>query len=386
MQIVESADEAAAALDGCRFLDAEFMYRPRPDREREQVVFDYTLRSRLRQLDQRDAVLLLANSDETIDSLKRFADEFLHLRFLAIQVNPTRTPQPSTSSESTPHRLQWEHPEQWQRYQTTDRWARIDYALSIASRLTQAGYLLMPAHDAVWGEGLLNHLVSRSQRFAANGHPAAISPYTDHQHASVPSIDIDPDVIDLLNTAFGRDPLLPWKMRFDQMQAFWGKMSLMPFSLCGAVRDEADQQVWEDDLVIDGVLRRLGYGVRCCWVNNPAVYHQALPVFDRDGVRNVIRRTLHYSLNIPSDPIGGSSLNFPLGKLARLKRLLNPRFAHLNAQAEALIAECADEIETRLEQFGASWLDWGAYRHVVRVGDPAVEVWGRSQTPGFNLV
>ncbi|MEZ4667157.1 MAG: hypothetical protein R3E39_04430 [Anaerolineae bacterium] len=42
--------EAAAWLAGKRYVNAEFMYKPRPSREREQIVFDYTLRSRLEQL------------------------------------------------------------------------------------------------------------------------------------------------------------------------------------------------------------------------------------------------------------------------------------------------------------------------------------------------
>jgi hypothetical protein len=154
-------------------------------------------------------------------------------------------------------------------------------------------------------------------------------------------------------------------------------MGMIPFAMCGTVRDMSETFVWEDDLEIDRVIRDAGYRARCLWVSDPRLYRQALPVFDRDGVRRVIERTLHYSLNIPNQSVGASSLNFPLGKLATLRRWIDPNFAHCNAQAEALIAACTGEIKARLEQFGASWVDWGAYRHVMRVGDPVVEVWKR---------
>jgi len=62
--------------------------------------------------------------------------------------------------------------------------------------------------------------------------------------------------------------------------------------------------------------------------------------------------------------------------LGRL-RLLHPRFRSAHQAAAALIAECSSEIQVRLERYGLSWVDWGAYRHVVRVGDPCVEVWKR---------
>ena len=29
----------------------------------------------------------------------------------------------------------------------------------------------------------------------------------------------------------------------------------------------------------------------------------------------------------------------------------------------------------RLGRYGLSWVDWGTYRYVVRVGDPLVQVW-----------
>jgi hypothetical protein len=180
-----------------------------------------------------------------------------------------------------------------------------------------------------------------------------------------------------MNTAFGRDFLFPWKIRRDEVQAFWGKMSMTPFGMCGAIRQKAQKDVWEDDLEIDGAIRRSGYGVRCRWVSDPALYHQSPPVFDLDGLRKVIERTLHYSLNIPGTEVGSSTLNFPLDTIGQVWRYLNPHFARNNAEAERIIRECNAKIKGRLESFGASWVDWGAYRYVCRVGDPAVEVWKR---------
>jgi hypothetical protein len=180
-----------------------------------------------------------------------------------------------------------------------------------------------------------------------------------------------------MNTAFGRDTLFPWKIRLDRVQAFWGKTGMMPFGMCAAVRNQVEKTVWEDDLEIDSAIRQLGYGVHCWWVGDKSIYRQAPPVFDRNGLRRVIERTLHYSLNIPGGAIGASTLNFRLDIFGQIWRWINPRFARNNAEAEKLIIECNTDIQARLERYGASWVDWGAYRHVMRVGDPAVEVWKR---------
>ncbi|MEZ4667156.1 MAG: hypothetical protein R3E39_04425 [Anaerolineae bacterium] len=216
-----------------------------------------------------------------------------------------------------------------------------------------------------------------SQQFMQGGLPAAVSPYTYHQHSSVPKAKIPGDVIDLLNTALSRDTLFPVKVQFDRVQAFWGKMSMMPFGMCGAVLAHVDTGIWEDDLEIDRVIREQGYGVRCKWIWNPRIYQQAPPVFEHAAVRKIIERTLHYSLHIPSNVVGGNSLNAPLDWAGKMRRLISPRFRKYNPIAEAMIAECAAEISARLGEFGASWVDWGAYRHVVRVGYPVVEVWKR---------
>jgi hypothetical protein len=373
---VSTVHEAAALLAGKRFINAEFMYKPRPTSPREQIVFDYTLQSRLSSLGSEDAVLFICDSAETIDSLAPFEAQFSKLPMLAIIANPAPADM-QFYGRSSPHLLQWDDPDNWQPYLMTDRWTRIDVALEIGSLMESPGYLIMPAHDAVWGHDLLSRLVRFSQRYAKNGLPAAVSPYTYDQHSAVPGADISQDVIDLLNTAFGRDVLFSWKIRFDRVQAFWGKMGMMPFGMCKTVRDMAEKTTWEDDLEIDRVIREAGFAVRCLWINNPQLYRQALPVFDREGVRRVIERTLHYSLKIPDARIGGSTLNFPLDTLGKLRRLISPKFARNNAQAEALIAECCEVIAARLQHFGASWVDWGGYRYVTRIGNPVVEVWRR---------
>ncbi|MEP6986281.1 MAG: hypothetical protein ABI970_11830, partial [Chloroflexota bacterium] len=341
---------------------------------RERIVFDSTLRSRLRALSQDDAVIFICDSQATIDSLLSFEAEYPHLLMLAIITNPLPF---KGKSGSTPFDLKWEAPEIWKQVQTTDRWARIDVALEIGSLVNQDGFLLMPAHDAVWENGLLKKLEDFSHLYAKNRLPAAVSPYTYYQHSAVAGADIPEDIIHLMNTALSRDTWFRWNIRRDQMQAFWGKMSITPFGMCDAIRANAEQTLWEDDLDIDRIIRELGYGVRCLWIDNPAVYRQAPPIFDSEGIRKVIERTLHYSLHIPDERVGGSSLNMPLDWLGRLREIIRPRFRHYNPEAEKMIAECAVEIGKRLENFGASWVDWGGYRYVVRVRDPVVEVWKR---------
>ncbi len=372
MQQFDTLPELAAAAIGRHYLSAEFMYRPRSEVQRERVVFDYALRSRLAALGKQDAVVFISRDQATIDSLQSLTADFPQITMLAIIANPLPF---KGKVNDTPARLGWDAPEQWQRLQTTDRWARIDTALHLGSLLDHDGYLLMPAHDAVWGSNLLPHLKRFSQQYARNGLPAAVSPYTYHQHSPVPDAHIPAEIIDLLNTTFSRDSLFPWKIWRDEVQAFWGKMSMTPFGLCGVIRREAEQTLWEDDLDIDRIIRDAGYGVRCWWVNDPQVYRQALPVFDREGVTKVIERTLHYSLHIPDERVGGSSLNTPLDWLGRIRQLVMPRFRRYNPQAEGLIYQCAETIAERLQHYGASWVDWGRYRHVVRMRDPVVEVW-----------
>lgn len=350
------------------------MYRARPESGCEQIVFDYALRSRLAGLaDVSGAVVLICDSMKTVESFARFEAEFPQVKMGAIVVNPGVR---EGKVSDTAQKLGWEKPEQWRPYAMTDRWARIETALEIGASMKGAGYLVMPAHDAVWGKGLLAKLAYFSQKHAKGGFPAAVSSYTYHQHSAVPGVDIPQAVIGVLNTAFGRDTLFGWKIQRDQVQGFWGKMGMLPYAMCATVNQKAEKIALEDDLEIDRVIREAGYGVRALYVRRPQLYRQALPVFDREGLRKVIERTLHYSLNIPSDPLGSSSLNVPLDNLGRIRQILNPVFAHYNTEAEKLIDDCMKEIKARIDRWGASWVDWGAYRYVIRVGDPATEVWG----------
>lgn len=377
IRLYDTPAAAAEAFSSARFISTEFMYQPRPRDARTRQVFDFALQTRLAELSECDAVLLVCASETVLAEFDDLPGSYPHLRFGALITNP---PPYEGQPGDTPQRLGWDAPETWARFALTDRWARILAALDVGRRMADTsaiGGLLMPAHDAVWGRGLLHTLERFSRRHAQNGQPAAVSPYTPYQHAPVPGVDIPREIIDALNAAFGRDAFLAWKMRLDRVQAFWGKMSLLPYGLCAPVIDRAERRVWEDDLEIDRALREAGCGVRALWVSDPRLYRQALPVFDRDGLKRVIERTLHYSLNIPKKPLGASTLNTPLSWPLRLRRLIDGRYRRANALAEALIAECMDEIRTRLERTGASWVDWGAYRYVIRVGDPFVEVWGR---------
>ncbi|HVU12094.1 MAG TPA: hypothetical protein VHD90_12490 [Phototrophicaceae bacterium] len=351
------------------------MYRPRPTEPRARRVFDFTLDSRLRELSRYDgaAVVLICDSQSTADSFADLPTQYPHLTFLSVIANPEPI-RPSSRDfyADTPSRCEWTNPPHWRHYAMTDRWARIIFALDLASRLSYPGYLIMPAHDAVWGSDLLNTLVRLSEANVKNDLPAAVSPYTPFQHSPVPGADIPQSIIDALNAAFNRDSSLRSRLKAGDYQSFWGKMGMIPFGMCGAIQQRVETIIWEDDLEIDRAIREMGYAVRAEWIDDPSIYRQALPVFERDGLRNVIERTLHYSLNIPGDT---SILMRPLDHAGRLLRSISPRYAQAVALSEAVTAECRAEIDTRLQRYGQSWVDWGAYRYVVRVGDPAVQVW-----------
>lgn len=374
MQQLNTAEAIAAACSGRRFISAEFMYRMPPEDPRALSVFEYGLHSRLSGLGEDAAVLFICNSAETAAAMQPYAATYPNLLAVTAITNPLPA-NGNAAAAPTPVRCEWEG--QWQRYCMTDRWSRIGLALDVGRRMTTPGYLIMPAHDAVWGTGLLDLLVTFSDANATGGLPAAVSPYTYDQHSPVPGVDIPPLVIDVLNTAMGRDLRFRERIERNEVQGFWGKMSLMPFAMCDAVLKGADTATLEDDLEIDHLIRDAGYCARALWIDDPLVYRQALPVFDLDGVRAVIERTLHYSLNIPATEVGASTLNFPLDALGEARALEDSVFALHNEMAEELIAECVAEIKARLEQCGASWVDWGVYRHVVRPGLPNVEVWRR---------
>lgn len=367
----------AERLNGRRFVSAEFMYKPRPTEPHSRRVFDFTLGSRLNELSRYDsaAVLLICDRVATVASFADLPAAYPHLPILAAIVNPQPiSPTAPDPYADTPAHCGWEQPERWQRYALTDRWARIAFALEVASKLETSGNLIMPAHDAVWGQGVLEKLEQLSESHTQNGLPAATSACTPHHHSPVPGVDIPQEIIDALNAAFARDSLLQTRIERGEYQAFWGKMGIIPFGICGEVLRRAERFVWEDDLELDRVIRLAGCAVSCLWADDPALYRQALPVFDRAGLRAVIERSLHYSLNIPGDT---SLLTRSLDEPARLRRQLEPAFADGLALSEALTAECQSEIAARLERYGASWVDWGAYRYVVRVGDPFVQVWAK---------
>jgi hypothetical protein len=370
---------AVERLDACSLIDAEFMHQPRPTAQRERLVFDFALNTRLTELSRHDnaAVLLLCRDQHTAASVAHLPAAYPRLTLVAVTAAPTPISAAATESDArTPYHCAWDAPERWQRYAQTDRWARIIAALTIASRLPRPGHLIMPAHDAVWGRGLLAHLLRLSGRYAQAGLPAAVSPYTYHQQSRVPGVDIPRDIIAALNAAFAHDSWLWLRLRRGRYQAFWGKMGLLPFGMCASVLARAEPLVWEDDLEIDSAIRAAGWGACCRWIANPAHYRQALPVFDRAGLRKVVERTLHYSLNLPGAYYGAHSvLNQPLDQVGRWRRL-DPRFDRAVRLSDAIIAEVNAEIAERIGRYGCSWVDWGGYRYVVRVGDPFVQVWG----------
>ncbi|MHB8626765.1 MAG: hypothetical protein ACYDBJ_18560 [Aggregatilineales bacterium] len=376
MSLNKTFGDAATTLGGrtIRLLNAEFLYAPRPTPGRSRTVFDFALESRLAALDpSHDSVLLIVNSNATVDSVKPLLERHPTLPITVQIANPT--PWPDSGSD-TPAQLGWRSPERWQRYCQSDRWARIDAALDAASRIDPNGYLIMPSHDAVWGRGLLPTLLATSVRHVRNGIPAAVSPYSYYRHSDVPGAAIPSDVIGVLNAALNRDVCFGWKLRRGKLQSFWGKTGLLPRPLCAPIRAKADQTFFEDDSEIDRAISTSGGNARAIWIRNPAVYRQALPIFSEADVRRVIERTLHYSL-----PVNGSALLTPPDEWEKLRRLIRPHYAGYAVRAEQLIAAAQRSIRARIDQFGASWIDWGAYRYVVRVGDPEVEVWRMGRYP-----
>src|SRR5690242_12596717 len=108
MEQVNSAAEAAEALRGARYIDAEMMYQPRPENRRERLVFDYTLRSRLAQLEAQEAVLFVCDGRRTVESLDVFQAQFPHLRMLSVIANP---PFWAGETPNTPQLFGWDTPE-----------------------------------------------------------------------------------------------------------------------------------------------------------------------------------------------------------------------------------------------------------------------------------
>jgi hypothetical protein len=366
--ISPSASETILPIQARRIIAAEFMYRPRPAPGLARVVFDYALRARLGALDARDAVVWVVDGPQTSASLLPITEDYRHLAHYTVQANP----QP-VNPVARAQPFGWDG--WWQQMTMTDRWSRILAALDVAANTPDAAYLLMPAHDAIYTAETLSHLIRLSERHSTGqAMPAAVSPYTFHQHSAVPGAAIPPHTIALLNTAFNRDSLFGWKMRFNRLQGFWGKMSLLPISACAGLRAAVEPTIFEDDLHIDTALRRSGIRALAWWVADPGLYRQTPPVFSVADVRQVLMRTLHYSLNIPGQPIGGSFLLGHQGILSRL-RTLSPSYRRLVREVTHLIEGCRTVIDERLRTYGASWVDWGNYRYVVRIGDPSVQTW-----------
>ncbi len=374
IKIIDSPEAAAAALEKAHLLSTEMMYKPRPAENNARQVFDSAFRARLAALNHADAVLLMVNDANTLESLRVFAETFPEPRWAAAVVNakPLGHYRPNP-----PYQWEWDDPAHWMIFKTSDRWARIDFAMRTAAILSQddSGLLLMPAHDAVYGRDLLSQLEKVAQYYACDGIPAAVSPFAPDQHTPTAGAVYERNVSAAMNAAFARDSDMRRKIRRDDLQAFWGKMNMLPFAMCAAVLGAVSQKVWEDDKEIDRAIRDCGYCARALWIDDQGIYRQSPPVFTRQDLKRVIERTLHYSLNIPTNPLGASSLNRPLDAQGKLRQLFSPQFRRANRFAETLIRECMAEIEARLSRYGVSWVDWGDYRYVVQVGDPDVEVW-----------
>jgi hypothetical protein len=151
---------------------------------------------------------------------------------------------------------------------------------------------------------------------------------------------------------------------------------MIPFGMAGEIMRQVETMIWEDDLEIDRVIQKAGFGRRCLWVDQPALYRQSPPVFNRDDLKAIIERTLHYSMNIPGKfPAEKSLLNQPLDVVGRIHQRLSRRFARAVALSEEITADCNAEAAERIKRCGMSWVDWGAYRYVVTIGDPLVQVW-----------
>ena len=357
-----------------RVIDVEFIYQPRPSHPtdpRSRDIFDAAFSSRLAALDPgQDAVLLIADSVASVESLQLFIDQFPNLRWAARIANPTVITGSIDPLANFPVQFEWPSPENWEQFRQSDRWARLDAAFEFGGSCNPDSYLIMPAHDAFWGSGLLKLLRTKSTEFARGGLNAAVSPYSYYRHSAIDAIQIAPDIINLINIVFNRDSSFPEKLSKGHTQGFWGKTALLPCAMSTPILNHVDQTFFEDDAEIDRAIHRLGYASRGIWIADPGLYRQSLPVFDEAAARRVILRSLHYSL-----PAGGSFLLTPLDEPMCQRLAQEPAMWRANNRAEQLIHDCQLEIKERLEQFGASWVDWGAYRYVTRVGDPEVKVW-----------
>jgi hypothetical protein len=374
------------------FLHAEFMYKPRPTDEQVRATFDANLRSRLGALSAADRVLMICDSAATIDSLKPLMGEFPHLPTEYAIANP----HPRATQKDTPTRCAWETPDAWRQMDMSDRWARILVALRRAAEMGGDGYLIMPAHEAVYASGLFDTLIPLAEaKRRETGKWHAVSPIEaapirwQVRTARMPS----------LQTRFRRDGILAVRSRphkstmhdiftaaFEREmldgvceggQGFWGKMGMLPFAVGDELARVVDTDAWEDDLEIDRAMHELKHGTACVKVQR-SLYHlqYGIPFFQTpDKVRETINRHLHYSLKIPGDK--PSALHSAPSQRSLYRARTDAGYARALEAADALIAECDAEMRTRVARYGCSWVDWGAYRYVARPRDPAVEVWKR---------
>lgn len=368
MKNAANPEAAARALDGARIVSAELLYRPRPGEPRARAVFDHAFQARLAALTADDGLLLVAASVEVLHSVTPLLKDAEPRTAALIVAGPS----PLGRAPETPRALGWDAPEAWQAYRTTDRWARLLAAFETAAQMRGGGWLALPALDAVYGRPLLDYLIAQSVALGG-ARPAAVSPVTPFAHYPAPGVPIPPAIITALNVAFNRDEALPARLAAGEAQGVWGKMSLIPRAACADVLRGAETDIWEDDKEIDRVLREAGWVTRGLWTPDSALYHQSPPVFDRAGLRAVIDRTLHYSLNIPAAVPAGSSLLVQTGLLLTTEDSI--WYHEARRLADAVTAECMAAIAAHVERWGASWVDWGGYRLVARIGDPSVEAW-----------
>jgi hypothetical protein len=330
------------------------------------------LRSRWAALTSADAVLIVAADDASARSFR--AEAWAGVRTETALVNPLALAAPP----DTPRRCGWDDAGGWQAAACTDRWARLLFALEVGVCLPAETWMLSPALDAVWGARLLPHLLRFAELHSARGLPAAVSPFTPHQHTTPGA---DPKAARVVNATVTRDPALRHRIEHNRIQALWGKTMLLPCGLCAALLAGCDRTIFEDDAAVSAAVEAAGYGARCLWMDDAAEYRLTPPIFTQADAEAMVERHIHYGLHIPVTDIGGSWLVLPLGDEARARAAHDPAYAQDQAALEGVVASVAGGIRARLGAHGVSWVDWGAYRHVAAVGEPGVEVWKR---PGLS--
>lgn len=379
---------AANTIRDTPLLSIEFMYQAfgGSGSGMGEMALSFALRSRLDQLsawvrpndpDTDAAVLLICDSIDTARSFHFLQADYPRLKFCYGLANPE--PQSIGIQHAVKwkaRRYSWEDADQWRIYDMSDRWARILFALRTCAVISNDtdGYVLMPALDSVWGDGLIDRLIGRSEvREQSIGRPTAVSPFTPFQHSPIPDCTYEPSVIDVMNACYNRDSTFPAQVRDGTGQAFWGKMSLTPYKLCEPILNEALPLVMEDDRELDGAVARADGSTYGDWIDDPTLYRQSPPIFDMAGVEQAVFRTMHYTADIPGNlSENGSIFCRPLSVQAA--RMFPKEVLDLS---QSLINRCVARIEANIRRYGVSWVDWGRYRYVVEPGNPQVAVWSR---------